>query len=90
MRKGDDIQVMRGKFKGRSGKVARVNYTKYRVYIEGITRKRTVGTEAQVPLHPSKLKIINLNLDDKRRQKIIERKGIKIMPTEPKQQTSVE
>lgn len=81
LRKGDEIQIMRGKFKDRRGKVARVNYKKYRVYIEGITRKRTVGTEAQVGLHPSKVKIINLNLDDKKRQKILERKGIKLEVT---------
>jgi len=83
LRKGDEIQVMRGKFKGRTGKVARVNYKKYRVYLEGVTRKRTVGTEAQVGLPPSKLKIINLNLDDKRRQKILERKGVKLELTAP-------
>ena len=82
LRKGDEIQVMRGKFKGKTGKVARVNYKKYRVYIEGVTRKRTVGTEAQVGLHPSKLMVINLNLDDKRRQKILERKGVKLEPTQ--------
>ncbi|MEM5810657.1 MAG: 50S ribosomal protein L24 [Candidatus Aenigmatarchaeota archaeon] len=74
LRKGDEVQVMCGEFKGRTGKVARVDYKNYRVYVEGITRKRTVGTEAQVPLHPSKLKIINLNLDDKMRLKILERK----------------
>jgi len=83
LRKGDEVQVMRGKFKEKTGKVARVNYKKYRVYVEGITRKRTVGTEAQVGLHPSKLKIINLNLDDKKRQKILERKGIKLELTAP-------
>ena len=82
LRKGDEVQVMRGKFKGKTGKIARVNYKKYRAYIEGITRKRTVGTEAQVSLHPSKLKIVNLNLADKKRQKILERKGIKIEPTQ--------
>lgn len=84
LRKGDEVQVMRGKFKGKTGKVARVNYKKYRIYIEGVTRKRTVGTEAQVGLHPSKVKIINLNLDDKRRQKIIERKGIKLESSDQK------
>lgn len=84
LRKGDEIQVMRGKFKGKTGKIARMNYKKYRVYVEGITRKRTVGTEAQVSLHPSKLKIINLNLDDKKRQKILERKGVKLEPSDQK------
>ncbi len=77
VRKGDEVQVMSGKFKGRTGNISKINLKKYRVYI-GITRKRTVGTEAQVSFHPSKLKILNLNLNDKRRQKILERKGIKI------------
>ena len=74
---------MRCKLKGKTGKISRVKYKKYLVYIEGITRKRTVGTEAQISLHPSKLKITNLNLDDKKRQKILERKGIKITSTQP-------
>lgn len=78
VRKGDEVEVMSGEFKGRTGKIARVNLKKYRVYIEGITKKRTVGTEYQVPIHPSKLKIINLKLDDKRRVKILERKGVKV------------
>lgn len=84
LRKGDEVLVMRGKFKGRKGKVSRVNYKKYRVYVEGVTRKRTVGTEVQVSFHPSKLMIINPNLDDKRRVKILERKGISLQPVEEK------
>ncbi|MBI2084414.1 MAG: 50S ribosomal protein L24 [Candidatus Aenigmarchaeota archaeon] len=82
VRKGDEVQVVRGKMKGKSGKIARVNYKKYRIYIEGVTRKRTVGTEAQVGIHPSKLKIISLSLDDKKRQKILERKGVKVETTQ--------
>ncbi len=78
LRKGDEVHIMQGKFKGRTGKVAKVNYKKYRVYIDGVTRKRTVGTEAQVGIHPSKLKITNLNVDDKKRQKVLERKGVKV------------
>lgn len=74
VKKGDEVQVMNGKFKGKIGKISRVNYKKYRVYIEGVTRRRTVGTEAQVGIHPSKLKVINLDLSDKKRQKILERK----------------
>jgi large subunit ribosomal protein L24 len=78
VRKGDEVQVMRGKFKGKTGKISRVNLKKYKVYIEGIKKKRTVGTEYQVPFHPSKLRIISLNLVDKKRIKILERKGVKI------------
>ncbi|MEM5793892.1 MAG: 50S ribosomal protein L24 [Candidatus Aenigmatarchaeota archaeon] len=74
LRKGDEVEIMRGEFKKRKGKISRVDTKNYRVYIEGITRKRTDGTERQVPIHPSNLRIINLNLEDKRRVKILERR----------------
>lgn len=78
VRKGDDVVVMRGRFKKRSGKIARLDTKKYRVYIEGIMVKRTDGTERQAPLHSSKLKITKLNLQDKKRVKALKRKGGKI------------
>ncbi|MEM5882912.1 MAG: 50S ribosomal protein L24 [Candidatus Aenigmatarchaeota archaeon] len=74
LRKGDEVEVMRGEFKKRKGKVSKIDTKNYKVYIEGITRKRTDGTERQVPIHPSNLRIINLNLEDKRRVKILERR----------------
>lgn len=86
VRKGDEVKVMTGKLKGRTGKISRINLNKYKVYIEGVTRKRTVGTEVQVPIHPSNLKITNLNLSDKGRVKILERKkGVKVVEEQPKQ-----
>lgn len=77
VRKGDEVEIMRGEFKKRRGKISRIDTKKYKVYIEGVTRKRTDGTERQVPIHPSNLRIINLNLDDKRKVKILERKAKK-------------
>lgn len=74
VRKGDEIEVMRGKFKKKRGKISRIDFKKYKVYVEGVTVKRTDGTERQTPLHASNLKIINLNLEDKRRVKALERK----------------
>ena len=74
VRKGDEVEIMRGSFKKRKGKISRVDSKKYKVYIEGVTRKKTDGTERQVPFHASNLRITNLNLDDKRRVKILERK----------------
>ncbi|MEM5853057.1 MAG: 50S ribosomal protein L24 [Candidatus Aenigmatarchaeota archaeon] len=74
LRKGDEVEIMKGEFKGKRGKVSRVDLKKYKVYIEGITRKKTTGAEVQVPIHPSNLKIINLNLDDKKRVEALERK----------------
>jgi len=73
VRKGDEVEVMKGKFKKITGKVNRVDMNKIKVYIDGITRKKVDGSEVQVPIHPSKIKIINLNLDDKKRLKALTR-----------------
>lgn len=78
IRKGDEVLIMRGKFKGKTGKVSRTDLKKQKVYVDGISRKRTVGTEVLVPIPSSNVQITNLNLDDKRRVKILERRGAKV------------
>jgi len=74
VRRGDTVRVMRGDHKGFEGKVARVDRKKYRIYIEGLTREKVDGTTVFVPIHPSKVMITKLNLDDKWRKKILERR----------------
>jgi large subunit ribosomal protein L24 len=59
---------MRGDKKGVEGKVTRVDRSRYRLFVEGITREKVDGTAIQVPIHPSKVMITSLNLDDKRRR----------------------
>lgn len=73
VRKGDEVEVMQGKYKKKTGKISRVDSNKIRVYIDGITRKKVDGSEIPVPIHPSKLKIINLNLEDKKRLEALTR-----------------
>jgi len=73
LRKGDEVKVMRGEFKGTVGKVVKVDTKKYKVYIDNVKKKRSVGTEYLVPISPSNLMIIKLNLDDKYRLKMLER-----------------
>lgn len=86
LRKGDEVEIMKGSYAGKAGKVSRVDLKTYKVYVEGVSRKRTVGTDVQVPMHPSNLKITNLNLDDEFRRKILQRKGIKVeKPKEAKE-----
>lgn len=74
VRVGDTVKLMRGDRKGFEGKVTRVDRQKYRVFIEGITREKVDGSTIQVPIHPSKVMITNLNLDDKWRKQILKRK----------------
>jgi len=68
VRSGDSVRVMRGDHKGLEGKVTRVDRKKYRIFVEGITREKVDGTTTLVPIHPSKVMITSLNLDDKWRR----------------------
>jgi len=74
LRKGDTVRVMRGDRKGVEGKVSKVDLKKYRVSVEGVTREKVDGTAIPVLIHPSKVMIINLNLDDKWRRDLLDRK----------------
>jgi large subunit ribosomal protein L24 len=74
VRAGDTVKVMRGDKKGIEGKVSKVDRKKYRISVEGVTREKVDGTAIPVLIHPSKVIIINLNLDDKWRRKILDRK----------------
>ena len=74
VRKGDTVRVVRGDRKGFEGKISRVDLKNYRLYIEGLTREKVDGTTIFISLHPSKVLIKNLNLDDRWRKSAIERK----------------
>jgi len=74
VRKGDTVRIQRGDNKGFEGKISRVDRKAYRIYIEGLTREKVDGTNIFLPVHPSKVMIKNLSLNDKKRKAVIERK----------------
>ena len=74
IRKGDSVKVLRGQFKGKTGKIDRVDIKKSKVYITGIEVAKKDGTKALYPIHPSNLIITELNLEDKKRKKSLERR----------------
>ncbi len=74
VRKGDTVRILRGDHKGFEGKVSRVDLKHYRVFLEGLTREKVDGTTVFVALHPSKIMIRTLNLDDKVRKAVLDRK----------------
>ena len=84
VRKGDTILIKRGDNKGFEGKVSRVDLKAFRIYIEGLTREKVDGTNIFIPIHPSKVEIRNLNLDDKWRKNILERKKVTAQPVKQK------
>ncbi|MFX0053888.1 MAG: 50S ribosomal protein L24 [Promethearchaeota archaeon] len=76
VKKGDLVRVMRGQFRDTEGKVVRVDYGAVRVYLESATTTKADGKEAQIPVHPSNLMLVKLELDDDRKR-IIDNKVVK-------------
>ena len=74
VRKGDTVRILRGDSRGFEGKVQRVALNEHRIYIEGLTREKVDGTNIFLPIHPSKVQIRSLNLEDGWRKDILARK----------------
>merc|ERR1711981_680261 len=75
IRKDDEVQVLRGHYKGQQvGKVVQCYRKKFVVYIERIQREKASGASVYVGIHPSKVSIVKLKMD-KDRKKILDRKA---------------
>ena len=75
VRKDDEVKVLRGKFKGREGKVTNVYRKKFVVHVDRIQREKVSGVAVPVGLHPSNLAITKLKTQGTDREKIIKRKA---------------
>ncbi len=73
VRKGDNVKVMRGQFKGKTGKVDFASAKKGFVYVTGIEVVKKDGSKLNFPINPSNIIINELNLDDRKRIKSLER-----------------
>eukprot|EP01098_Paradermamoeba_levis_P000036 TRINITY_DN10042_c0_g1_i1.p1 TRINITY_DN10042_c0_g1~~TRINITY_DN10042_c0_g1_i1.p1 ORF type:complete len:157 (-),score=59.61 TRINITY_DN10042_c0_g1_i1:117-587(-) len=74
IRKDDEVQVTRGTFKGREGKIIQVYRKKYVIHIEKLTREKANGTTINIGVHPSKVQITKLKLN-KDRKALLDRKN---------------
>jgi large subunit ribosomal protein L24 len=74
LRVGDKVKIAVGQFKGKNGKVERVLTKRCKVYITGIEMIKKDGTKMMYALEPSNLIIVELNTEDKKRIKALERK----------------
>ena len=73
LRKGDKVKIMRGKFRKHVGEVFDVDVKKTVVFVDGAQKIKKDGTKVFIPLNPSKLQLVEINLDDKYRKEKIER-----------------
>ena len=78
--KGDSVKVMRGEYKGVEGKVENVDVEHGTLNIEGVQREKIRGGQVKVPIHASKVMIVNLNLTDKLRSNKVQGDKPKIEP----------
>ncbi len=69
VRMGDEVAVMRGKFKKRVGKIIDVDLNNRKISIEGLQNTKRDGSKTAIWFYPSKVMIKVLNTEDKRRIK---------------------
>ncbi len=74
VRKGDKARVTTGSFKGVEGEVMGIDLKSMKVRVDKVVSKKRDGTEVLKPLDPSNITIIDVDLRDKRRQRVLERK----------------
>ena len=79
---GDTITILRGEFKGVSGKITKISKEKTSVTVEGVKKEKTKGDKFDVYIHTSNIVVTALNTSDKWRISKLEGK-------DPKKQTQV-
>jgi large subunit ribosomal protein L24 len=89
---GDTVKVIRGEYKGLTGKVAKISTKSNSIAIEGNKKEKLKGEKIDVYIHSTNTIITSLNTDDKWRLKILEKKpksNIKAMKEEAKKKSEV-
>nr|ODN87803.1 60S ribosomal protein L26 [Cryptococcus depauperatus CBS 7841] len=81
IRKDDEVLIVRGKYKGREGKVTQVYRKKWVIHVDRVHVEKSNAATVPVGIHPSNVVITSLKLD-KDRKAILERKGSKAAKTE--------
>jgi len=74
IREGDTVLIVRGDHKGKNGKVNKTDPQKQRIYIEGLSSKKTDAQEIAIPVHPSNVVIQKYNSRDRRHLNILNRR----------------
>jgi len=88
----DTVKVIRGEYKGLTGKVAKISTESNSIAIEGNKKEKLKGEKVDVYIHSTNTVITSLNTDDKWRLKILEKKSkskIKAMKEEAKKKSEV-
>lgn len=66
IRKDDEVRIVRGKYKGREGKVTQVYRKKWVIHVDRVQRDKSNGATAPIGVHPSNVVITTIKLDKDR------------------------
>lgn len=80
VRKDDEVKIVRGKYKGREGKVTQVYRKRWVIHVDRVQRDKSNGSSVPIGIHPSNVVVTSLKLDKDRRA-IFERKDRKKVAT---------
>ena len=87
----DTVKVIRGEYKGITGKITKISTDSNSIAIEGNKKEKLKGDKIDIYIHVTNVIITALNTDDKWRLKILEKKSkskIKSMKEEAKKKES--
>ena len=74
IKRGDEVKILKGKWKGKKGKVVQVYRRRSIIHVDKIQREKQNGQSVFFPIKPSYCVIEKL-LDNKERKKTIERRA---------------
>ena len=73
VRKDDEVKVLRGKFKGKEGKITQCYRLKWCIHIDKVTVENGKGQTVNCGIHPSNVEILKMKTSQHRKA-ILERK----------------
>ena len=72
VRKGDKVKVLRGQFRGKEGRVERINIKLSKVYVNGVEFIKADGSKKQHGLPAANLILTEIDLNDRFRKEKLE------------------
>ena len=66
IRKDDEVRIVRGKYKGREGKVTQVYRKKWVIHVDRVQCDKSNGATAAIDVHSSNVVITTIKLDTDR------------------------
>ena len=74
IRKNDEVKIMRGVMKGRSGKVVQCHRKNFSIYVDKITCLKIGKSTSYTPISSSNVVITNLSMTNERKMLLLKKK----------------